>query len=306
MKHRLAFVVNGGSPTKSIAGVTAVVICVVANLSRAHAAPDSQASLFRRENLVAWCIVPFDAKKRTPAQRAEMLEKLGFTKLAYDWRDPQIPTFEDEVIECKKRGIEFFAFWGWRAEFEPLIHKYGIHPQIWMMAPSPEVPTQQAKVEASARSLEPLVEKTRQLGLKFGLYGHDDWGGQPDNLVAVCKYMREHDHTDHVGIVYNFHHGHDHITDFPQALAEMKPYLLCLNLNGMNATSDPLVLPIGSGKYEKKMIQDVVASGYRGPIGIIHHREQLDAEEGLRQNISGLKRVLKSIGDTADLHSFGD
>ncbi|MFM8434591.1 MAG: sugar phosphate isomerase/epimerase, partial [Planctomycetia bacterium] len=35
-------------------------------------------ALFRRDNLVAWCIVPFDAKKRGPEERAAMLEKLGF------------------------------------------------------------------------------------------------------------------------------------------------------------------------------------------------------------------------------------
>ena len=28
-------------------------------------------------NLVAWCIVPFDTKKRGPEERAEMLERLG-------------------------------------------------------------------------------------------------------------------------------------------------------------------------------------------------------------------------------------
>src|SRR5437764_1403387 len=34
--------------------------------------------LFARTNLVAWCIVPFDAKKRGPEERAAMLERLRF------------------------------------------------------------------------------------------------------------------------------------------------------------------------------------------------------------------------------------
>ncbi|MDA0725322.1 MAG: hypothetical protein O3B25_13790 [Verrucomicrobia bacterium] len=42
--------------------------------------------VFALDNLVAWCIVPFDAKKRGPAERAEMAKRLGFTKIAYDWR----------------------------------------------------------------------------------------------------------------------------------------------------------------------------------------------------------------------------
>jgi len=47
--------------------------------------------LFARENLVAWCIVPFDSKRRGPEDRAAMLERLGFKHFAYDWRAEHIP-----------------------------------------------------------------------------------------------------------------------------------------------------------------------------------------------------------------------
>ena len=66
-------------------------------------------SIYDDENLVAWCIVPFDAKRRTPEQRAQMLVELGVKRCAYDWRDEHIPTFEDEILQYKKYGIEFFA-----------------------------------------------------------------------------------------------------------------------------------------------------------------------------------------------------
>ena len=46
--------------------------CLIRVGSAAAAAPESK-SIFQRDNLVAWCIVPFDAKKRSPEQRAEML-----------------------------------------------------------------------------------------------------------------------------------------------------------------------------------------------------------------------------------------
>ena len=49
---------------------------------------------------------------------------------------------------------------------------------------------------------------------KLGLYNHGGWGGEPENLVAVCKVLREQHKADHVGIVYNLHHGHGHIDDF--------------------------------------------------------------------------------------------
>src|SRR4051794_31924402 len=53
-------------------------------------------SIFRRDNLIAWCIVPFDAKKRGPEERAEMLARLGFKHFAYDYRAEHVPTFDAE------------------------------------------------------------------------------------------------------------------------------------------------------------------------------------------------------------------
>ena len=47
-------------------------------------------ALLKRDNLMAWCIVPFDAKKRGPEERAAMLKELGLSRLAYDWRDEHV------------------------------------------------------------------------------------------------------------------------------------------------------------------------------------------------------------------------
>ena len=70
-------------------------------------------NLFAKENLVAWCIVPFDSENRTPAQRIDMLKRLGFTQYAYDWRHQHIPTFAEEIGLAKKAGIKMMAVWIW-------------------------------------------------------------------------------------------------------------------------------------------------------------------------------------------------
>jgi hypothetical protein len=94
-------------------------------------------SLFERKNIVAWCIVPFDSVKRGPAERAEMVRQLGITKVAYDWRGEHVPQFEQEILEYKKHGLEYFAFWSVHEEAFRLFEKYQLHPQIWILAPSP-------------------------------------------------------------------------------------------------------------------------------------------------------------------------
>jgi sugar phosphate isomerase/epimerase len=277
--------------TKTIAFLSA---CAVGLLAAGPAA--AEPPLFAKPNLVAWCLVPFDASQRGPEARAEMLQELGFTKFAYDWRDQHVPEFEAEILALKARGIELFAFWNEHESMFSLFEKHGIHPQVWKTAPSPKDGTQEERIEAAARQLLPLVERTRALGCKLGLYNHGGWGGEPENLVAVCLWLRDNADAQHVGIVYNFHHAHDRVADFAANLALMKPYLLCLNLNGMKVPEgSDKVLPIGSGEHEKGMIQSVLDSGYAGPIGILDHRNEVDAEESLRANLDGLEQVLAEL-----------
>lgn len=116
--------------------------------------------------------------------------------------------------------------------------------------------------------------------------------GEPENMVAVCKWLRENADANHVGVVYNFHHGHDHIRKFPALLSQMLPYLLCVNINGMNDGAQPKILGVGKGKHDIEMLRALLNSGYHGPIGILDHREELDAEESLRENLEGLDRLI--------------
>lgn len=284
---------------RSLGILLCVLVCFVGNLVPLQAEDaKNTADNFNRDRLVAWCIVPFDAAQRGPEARSAMVRGLGLSRVAYDWRDNHVPTFEEEILQYKNHDIDFFAFWGWHDSFEPLIKKHGIHPQIWMMFGSPEGATEEEKVAAAAKGLLPLVEKTRKHDLKLALYNHGGWSGEPANMVAVCEYLRKHHDADHVGIAYNLHHGHEHIGDFAQQLKLLQPYLLCLNLNGMNDNAMPKILPIGQGKHDVEMIAEILRSGYAGPIGILDHRPELDSEESLRLNLTGLKAVLETLGES--------
>ncbi len=262
-------------------------------LSHGLSAQETSANL-ERKNLVAWCIVPFDASQRGPAERAEMLKELGIGRCAYDWRQQHVPEFEEEILQYKKHGIEFFAFWGAHDSAFELFQKYDLHPQIWNTVASPGEGTQEEKVEEAASKMEGLAKRTAELGCKLGLYNHGGWGGEPENMVAVCKRLREKGH-DHVGIVYNWHHGHGHIEDWSASLELLKPYLHCLNLNGMNDRAEPKILSLAQGKHELDMLKAVVESGYSGPIGILDHQSHLDSKLALQDNLDGLEWLKKEL-----------
>lgn len=263
----------------------------------ARAAESMPGSILDRTNLAAWCIVPFDAKKRGPEERAQMLDRLQLKHLAYDWRDEHIPTFDTEVEVMEKHGIAIDAWWfpsgldNTARRILEVIKNHKIHPQLWITMGDPAPNGVQAeKVAAAARIIEPIADEAAKLGCKVALYNHGGWFGEPENEVAIIQKLAR----PNVGIVYNFHHGHSHIARFPQLFALMKPHLLALNLNGMIPDGEQKgmkIVPIGSGTEELAMIQTVLASGWRGPVGVLDHRPETDSEETVKGNLDGLEQL---------------
>ena len=254
--------------------------------------------LFDQKNLVAWCIVPFDNQKRTPEQRAAMVAKMGITKVAYDWRQEHVADFEQEILAYKKNGIEYFAFWSYHEEAFRLFEKYQLHPQIWVIAGG-KGETQEAKVKSAAEGLLPTIAKAVKIGSKLAIYNHGGWGGEPENMVATCEYLKKNHAVTNVGIVYNLHHGHGHLDRLDEVLKLMLPHLLCVNLNGMDTDGDAKgrkILPIGAGTNDLKVLRQVRASGYAGVIGILNHTME-DAEGRLLDNLDGLKWLVPQLDD---------
>lgn len=283
----------------------------ILTLAAASIAAISQATepagLLERENLVAWCVVPFDANKRGPEARADMLATLGFSRLAYDWRDEHLPTFDAEIEAMKRNNIEITAWWmpatlndHSRLILEA-IRRHKIRPQLWVMLgePLPESQDREEKAAAAAALLRPLALEAQALDCKLALYNHGGWFGEPANQIAIVNALD----LPNVGIVYNFHHGHDHIADFPAMFDQMKPHLLALNLNGMVEGGDRKgmkILQLGKGDRELAMLRHVVRSGWTGPIGILDHRPETDSAETLRENLEGLDRLIPLLEDPAD------
>src|SRR5947209_366279 len=202
--------------------VGALLVALLAPAVRAADPP--KADIFAQDNLVAWCIVPFDAKKRGPAERVEMLQKLGFKKYAYDWRAEHLPSFDQEVALLKNAKIELTAVWfpanlGDDAKkLLGVIKKHEIKTQLWSTMGEPAGADKAAKVESAAKALKPIVEEAAKLGCTVALYNHGGWFGEPENQVAIIEALK----LKNVGIVYNQHHGHDHFDKFPELLKLMK------------------------------------------------------------------------------------
>ena len=257
-------------------------------------------SIFAKENLLAWCIVPFDAKKRGPKERVEMLLKLGIRRVAYDWRGHHVPTWDEEMALYKTRGIELIGFWGFSDGALSLMKRHGIRTQFWVTMGG-RGKDQAERVKAAAGHVETIARKAKEAGCTVALYNHGGWAGEPENQIEVIELLKTRG-VGNVGICYNLHHGHHRMKDFAAMLKKMRPYLWCLNLNGMKPGTK--ILPFGQGPGDAEILRAIRKSGYRGPIGILGHRANIDVEVALRQNLDGMKAMLKKIGDTDALKTY--
>jgi sugar phosphate isomerase/epimerase len=230
-----------------------------------------------------------------------MIKKLGFTKFAYDWRDEHIPTFDDEIAALRRERVELIAWW-----FPPELNdtakkilatlkRHELKVQLWVALGDPAPPStdQSAKVAAAANILRPIAKAAAGQGCTVGLYNHGGWCGEPENQLAILDELK----LPNVGLVYNLHHGHDHVARLPRLLEKMKPYLLTININGMDRDGEHRrrkILPVGQGELDLELLRTIQQSGYSGPIGILGHTQD-DAELRLRDNLDGLAWLVNQL-----------
>lgn len=262
-------------------------------------------TLWAHDNLVAWCVVPFDAMKRGPEERAEMLAGLGFKHFAYDWRTEHVPTFDAEISALKKRGINLLAWW---FPFQPddpaardtleTFKRHAVQPQLWVMQASTKSAsplTDEEQITLNAERIHGLAKLAAPYGCTIGLYNHNGWFGLLDNQLAVLRRVREMGSTN-VGIVYNFSHArdphHDDTVDFPALWQKIQPEVLAVNLTGMRMEGD-IVYP-SQGDSELSMMRTIAESGWQGPVGVIAEKGG-DAEVTLRNYLVGVDWLAAEI-----------
>lgn len=292
-------------PTKTM--IPAIIGCMLtlACVPTSEKTPaNEKTSLFDKSNLVAWCIVPFDARERGPRERAKMLQELELTRLAYDWREQHLPDFEQELQALDQHSIELQAVWFWidqdsvgflgeanEALWDKMVAN-DVQTELWFsFAPQFFAGlTDDEKRSRAINFISNFRERAKKQGCTLGMYNHGDWFGNPLNQLAIIDSLGD----DHLGMVYNFHHAHHEIDEFESLLSRMQDHLLCINLNGMVKDGEK-ILALGEGDQELRMMQAIRKSDYRGPIGIIGHQDDKDVKVVLERNLTGLQQLKAAL-----------
>lgn len=279
-------------------------------------------SLWDHGNLVACVVNHFDSKARGPEETAQMFNSLGITKLAYNWREPDVANFDAQIDAMQKHGIEIQAWvlYGSGNAHTQLIldtfKRHNIHPPLWIeetgqgreaadVQTTPE--QQQQRINDEADKIAPLAKLAAPYGVKIVLYNHNGWLGMEDNQLAVIARLKERGVKD-VGMVYNFTHARDKLHDDSKVFAtlwpKMKAHVVEVNITGL--AMDGTVLYPSQGDGELDMLRIIQKSGWRGPIGITAEKGG-DAQINLRNYILGvdwLAAELKHPGSAGPLPAF--
>lgn len=278
-----------------------LVITVFLMVSLTLSCQEGVPHILQKDNLTAWCIVPFDSLERTPAERIAMLKDLGLSQYAYDWRVDDLDDMAEELELAKANGIKISAVWLWidgnadaidslsapNERVLKIIADAGLKTDIWLGFHHNffSVVHHTARVAKGSRMIRYIADKVEAIDCRLVLYNHGDWFGEPENQIKIIEKLDRN-----IGIVYSFHHGHHQIDRFPSMVEHMLPYLWTVNINGMDP-DDSKILTVGSGKYEGQMIQTLIDAGYEGPIGVLGHVNNADVKQILKANLDGLRTL---------------
>ena len=253
-----------------------------------------------------WCILEFDSLDRTPKERIAMLKEMGFTKYGFDKVKGDLSTMKEEFKLARENDIEISSIFLWLNSKRDSIGKLSPSnqeilsnlkeieekPIIWVSFSNNffEGKSQEQSLKLSIEMIKFIKLKADEVGCKLALYNHGGWFGNPHNQLEILRELNEESLT----MVYNFHHAHEYVDEFPEIVKKMKPYLSYVNLNGMKKEG-PKILPIGKGDYEYGMINNLLDEGYIGPWGILGHIKTEDVQKVLTRNLEGLKLINSKI-----------
>ncbi|WP_411030446.1 sugar phosphate isomerase/epimerase family protein [Spongiimicrobium sp. 3-5] len=244
--------------------------------------------------------------ERSPIERIRMLKSMGFTKYGYNWDLGNLNEMKAEFKIAKEHNVEIVSIFLWLnaerdsvGKFSPsnermlsILKDVENKPTIWVSFSNNYFNNldQEQSISLAIDFIKFVKLRADEIGCNLALYNHHGWFGNPYNQVEIIERMPE----DSLKIIYNFHHAHHYLDEFPKIVKKIKAYLSYVNINGIRKEG-PQILTIGEGDFENEMINILRDEGFEGPWGILGHIKSEDVQKVLERNMNGLKSLKPRI-----------
>jgi len=111
-----------------------------------------------------------------------------------------------------------------------VLARHKIKTQLWVLldfgADRVTGGEQDRRIEGALAKLRPLAQEAGKIGCSLALYNHGGWFGEPENQIAIIERLQA-EGIKNVGMVYNLHHGHNHLDRLAALLPKMMPIFAC-------------------------------------------------------------------------------
>jgi len=265
----------------------------------------------------AFCMDTHDSKKRTLAQQAELLKELGYAGAGHLW----LKNVPERLATLDKAGLKLFQIY-MRVNISAKAAKRPYDPALKTVLPLLKGRgTSLAVLMKGAKRSDPAgdprgVEILRRIaamaqpvGVNVVIYPHTgDWTERVEDAVRVVKKVDR----PNVGVMFNLCHWLkvDHEKNLKRVLALAGPHLMAVSIHGadtaaeIHARKGNWIQPMGKGSFDMpKLLRELKAIGYRGPVGLQCYGLRGDARTHLAESIRAWRKLQKDLSAPANKSS---
>ena len=258
--------------------------------------------------LFAFCMDTHDAKKRTLAQQAEMLEELGFDGAGHVGLD----NVAERVRTLDEAGLKLFLI-GLRVnlaapdqpypaaqvkEVLPRVKGRNVAMYVTLVGMKPADP---AGEPIAVPILRELADLARKSGVHLVLYPHTgDWLVRMDHAVRLAQKVDR----PNLGVIFNLCHflRNEDPATLHAALESAGPHLFMVSINGAEpeAKAEPgwakLIQPLDQGTLDTYgLLKTLKKLDYTGPVALMCYGIGGDAKEHLTGSIAEWRRLQQRL-----------
>ena len=243
----------------------------------------------------------------------DTVKSLGYDGIG--WKTGSAEEVAASVTQVRQRGLKLFAVYSYQSavltatglvldeRLEPAMKALeGTDAVIWLPITSEVFKASSTDGDAIAvPALQRLADTAAGHGLRVAIYPHKGcWTERVQDAVRVAKAVNR----KNLGVTFNLCHclmaGDE--AKIPELLAEAKPYLFLVTLNGAdsgkpNSDWDQLIRPLDEGSYDTgRLLRTLQELHYSGPIGLQGYNVKLPVKDNLTRSMSAWHRLNPSSG----------
>ena len=240
--------------------------------------------------------------KLTPPQQAEVLKRLGYAGISYDFvAEPElrkrIQAFQDAQLPI------FGMYFPTRVDKEPFFDP-ARRKEVALLKGSPTIlwllmggGRYREEDDKAVRLVQQVADLAAEFSLRVAIYPH-----QPDYVKTVEDALRILKRVDRKNVGVSMTQFHEWVAgkgeQIPATIRAAAPHLYMVTINGADRPGRGRqgIRPLGQGDFDVlTILQTLRDVGYRGPIGLMSYGLKGDPEKNLQQAMTAWKNYQAAL-----------